>query len=386
MIAERILIGLIYYIVLMFLFTVRYKISTREILISFSVFFVVLSASIINTYYQFIDEKIASFVSYNMHTKGTFSLSFYVQYLLSLPMYKIMGNEYTSHSLNAVIHAITILSIYRFIFQKKFTWLFVVVLLFPSYYHYSIFGLRDPLVNLVMTFFVIYTLKFSAIKSDVLIILLALISIGIRPELSVILLSFIWLRHFLTWRLKTKIILVLISIPLMYIILLQLPKTLGIKTTATSVNHSLELVSEFNEARYNRRLDGGGSGSHILAGKLFDYSFVERYPIQLLASFISPLPFEIKNKLHLLSFLESILFTLIAIIAFQKSRNNRMARYLFYCGMIYILSQAIFASNYGNVVRLRYPVFILFVSSIYFSKFGNIGTSKPKPSSVQLDD
>jgi len=157
--------------------------------------------------------------------------------------------------------------------------------------------------------------------------------------------------------------LIMMSGFVIYAALLVLPLAFGLPSTGSALNNINAMV-QFNEFRSGRHLGEDGSGSHILGGQLFSYPFLIRYPIQIVVSFVAPLPFEIRGGLGAIAFIESMLFCFVAYLGLSAARVDRTARFLFFCGLIYICLQALFAFNYGNLLRVRYPSYIFFFAAI----------------------
>ena len=85
----------------------------------------------------------------------------------------------------------------------------------------------------------------------------------------------------------------------------------------------------------------------------------------------------------ILAAIDSLVFCFIVYLAFLKIRINRNAKLLFFCGIIYMLLQALFAFNYGNLLRVRYPGYIFFLAAVcctydnkYSSGFRSVGKSR----------
>ena len=325
--------------------------------------FLLGTASALNDSTGLIDEKVASFVSYDMFKGGQFQTTFFIQYLLAWIPFEILDYEYTAHGLNIGLQAFIFMLGAVLIFDLKPGWKLLAFSLFPSYFHYAIFGLRDPLINLLAVTIAAGALKLKPRQFILLCAGASVVSLGIRPEFSLIIAGFGVLGLFFSAKPKQQVVIALLSLATLYGALLVMPLAFGLPSTG-SVDGNIELMTRFNELRNERRLGEYGSGSHMLGGALYSYPFPVRYPIQVAGSFLAPLPMDIRRGFDILAFAESLMFCLIVVLAARKHRVNEPATLLFWCGIAYMLLQAIFAINYGNVLRVRYPCLIFFLTSL----------------------
>ena len=342
----------------------RRHLSRRRLYLTMVGFITLLTLAVLNANYEFVEEKVASFISYSIHNGDSNSVAFRLQYYINLPALWLFNDPYSAHATNIAIQTFCFLLAFQYILPKKgVRWLEICILIYPAYYHYSIFGLRDPYINLIATVFVILAIKNK--RSFVVIggILLSFISLLARPEFSVILLSFVGLYFYLGLNKKHKLIVAMLYLCIIAVGANYLPYAFGV-TPRGNISDNIEQIAEFNELRNARRIDSDGGGSAILGGRLFEYPLVVRYPIQVISSFISPLPFEIKSPVLFIGFMESLLFTWVAYTSWKKSKGSFNARYIFYCALLYMLLQAFFAMNYGNNLRIRYPSYIIFIGAI----------------------
>jgi len=339
------------------------RISLKPLMIGASFLLLICIFSVLNTTYGMIDEKVASFLSYDAYKNNRFNLTFFVQYLITWIPNALLDFQYTAHSLNIGLQAFIFFLAAQYLFKTSNTkWQLLALLIFPSYYHYAIFGLRDPLIALTTLIIVIGAIRLSSARFVYLCLILSVINIGIRPEFSLIIVGFGVLRLFFLASRRTKYVIAVAAVCALYGALLLMPLAFGIQNTGT-VNGNIENMVLFNELRNERRLGGDGGGSHILGGNLFQYPMIVRYPIQLASSFIAPLPFEIKGALGYLAFAESLLFAFVAVMAFRMAKLNSTSLFLFCCGFGFMALQAFFAINYGNILRIRYPAFIFFLAA-----------------------
>ena len=356
-------LALLYFIVLSTIMGLFVKITARSFFIGLLSLLLLSAIQILNSFYNFIPEKIASFISYDAFKYDEFRLTFFVQYLLAWVPMQIFDFAYTSHSLNIAIQSLIFLIGAHFLFTENKRWQFLAFVLFLSYYHYSIFGVRDPIVALICMTIVVASIKFSLTQFYIYLMFSSFVCLGIRPEFSLVILSFGALRYYLASTFKVRVVLFLLGLVGLYGALLVMPYAFGI-SASNSVISNIETMINFNELRAARRAGGDGGNSHILSGNLFQYPFLVRYPIQVVASFVTPLPFEIRGSIFdLLAMIESILFCWVVYASFRMRNYSAINSYLFYCGLLYMFLQAIFAVNYGNILRMRYPLYIFFLAS-----------------------
>jgi len=338
-------------------------IGSKYILCGFAALLVISGFAIFNDFTGIIDEKFASFVSYDMFHGASTIPAFYLQYLLTYIPHLLFDYAYTAHGFNIGLQAFSFMLVIKYVFRGNKNWLLYVFLIYPSYYHYSIFGLRDTLISFVTILIVLSVLYLDQKKFYFICILLAFVCSMIRPELSVMILGFGCITLYMRAKSKYRPVIVLFAFAGLYLSLLVMPLAFGIQGTGSALGN-IELLSDFNLSRGTRNLDAYIGGSHLLGGKIYNYNFLIRYPIQIAASIVTPLPFEIRGTLDYLAFAESMLFCSAVFVAWRGSKHNRIAKTLFLFGIAYILLQALFAANYGNILRVRYPGLIFFVGSI----------------------
>lgn len=358
----KVCLSFAYYLVFILISKLFFKPKLKSVFYSLLIMATLLVLAYLNEIYVFIEEKPASVVAYQMYREGRESLTFIVQYALVYLPFLLLDFEQSAHALNVAIHGIFVLYAVQFLFVGsigKYAW---IIFVYPAYLNFSLFGFRDPIINLLMLFFVLSYLYFGKRKHIAVSSIIALLVIGLRPELTMIILGFLMLQVFLDSKGSIRMLLIFAGGALLYLMLKFLPLAFGLSPTG-SIVANIDLVATLGETRGLRAVGKEGSDSLILGGALYNFSFYMRYPIQIAASFISPLPHEIKGAAFALSFLESLYFCFIAYMAYRASKHNEYSRYLFLCGMIYMLLQAMFATNYGNVLRMRYPAHIIFVSA-----------------------
>lgn len=359
----RILISLVYMIVFLVTFLLLTRLSVRHFQLAMMTFGLLMAAAILNTMFTIIEEKPASFISYEIWLGVTDALTFRLQYFFTYPAFVITKSPYAAHAVNIAVQVMCFVLALKYILKNDAPILLVALLLFfPSYYHYTIFGLRDPYINLIATLVVIVALQDNM---KILILggaVLAISTFFARPEIAPIIATFIALRLFQRMTLTQKTISLIGYAALAYVSLLYMPLVFGLVPRGT-VAGNIEQIVLLNESRQAIRQGTDGGGSHILGGALYNMPMIQRYPIQVISSFVAPLPFEIRRFVQAIGFLESIIFVYVTWMAWSRTRTSDVGRYVFYCGMIYMLIQALFVMNYGNLLRMRYPVYIFFIGA-----------------------
>lgn len=362
----RLLIAVVYWVVFTAGFIAIWPVKGRTLFVHTLLFVILCVIATMNAEFDFIEEKVASFISYDMYEGAPTAITFLLQYYISYPAFALTDSPYAAHSVNLALQSLSFLIAMKFILkERKGTLAGIGLFLFPAYYNFTIFGLRDPYVNLITTIFVASLINHTSLGLFVASAILAFLSLMARPEFSFMLVAFGLLKLFLASSRVVKIATLIVYTAMLYASLLFLPLAFGISSTG-SVSGNLQKMAEFNDLRNERRLggDGAGSGSHILGGKLYNLPMVVRYPIQVAATFVAPLPHEIHGGALAIAFLESLIFTYFAVAAWNRSRGSPKARFLFLCGLLYILAIALFSINYGNILRMRYPGHIMFVGAI----------------------
>lgn len=122
-----------------------------------------------------------------------------------------------------------------------------------------------------------------------------------------------------------------------------------------------DTLSDFFVVRAERH--AGDAGSDILGGRLASLPLPVRLPIQILTFFVLPLPFEIRGLALLLAFVDSVVFM------YFTRRFLRLApveaKRLFF---VYVLAVSFFASNYGNLLRLRLPAYFILAAGLLMAE------------------
>jgi hypothetical protein len=299
--------------------------------------------------------KFANFVAYENITGEINIPTFYLNSILLYPIYFFIKSKEIVFGLNAFLSFLVSLIAYNStkVKSNKKHYLslnFLLAALFIPNIYYSFFGLRDQLILIIL-----YFLSKSFIHKNInSIVILSLLIIVIRPEL-IILVGLFFLWEFLSNKSNTTKIIYLVFIVVSgFLLFPYLGYLLGIGI----IDDPAELI-KFSENRYLRHASEiAGGGSHILGGNLFSLNFFQRFPLQLLAFFINPLPIDFKNISYLVPFIDSLVFIYFfrKFINIKNNNSNKFTNlFLAFISLIIILS--IFNSNYGNLFRLRYPFY-----------------------------
>lgn len=358
-----------YFTVFCLLLRLWKPITSRALTVGLSTFVVLVGLVYLNDSQEIIAEKVASFVSYDMYKGIRYVNTFVIQYILAYIPFKLFDYEYTAHAMNIAIQAFVYLIASQYIFKNKLSWKFAIFLLFPSYYHYAMFGLRDPIINFTAVLIVIAIFNTNQKGFVLTCLILSLMCLFVRPEFSIIIIGFISISLFLNSNNITKFMIVVGSGIMLYVMLLLMPYAFGVDSSGSALGN-IEIISNFNESRALRNVDRVyGSGSQILGGGLFSLNWFVRYPIQLVASYVAPLPMDIRGGFDYFAFMESVVFCFVVGYSFLRRKINSRSELLFWCGFIYMALQAIFAANYGNILRIRYPCLIFFIGALVAADF-----------------
>ena len=229
----------------------------------------------------------------------------------------------------------------------------------PAIFNFAIFALRDTVFGVLLGALTYEMSRDS--KRRPLVMLLIFVPLAItRPESAV---AIGGAYAFSVYRSSDKSsplrVLRLITLAGAAIGAIQLiPRALGINRTFGILSFPSELAEFFaTRATKNERIDPDETNSNILGGRLVQIPFVARFPIQIAAFFVLPFPFEIRGVALALAFLDSLLFIKLSrkmwVIANQTEKTLLVA---------YIASVSFFAANYGNLLRLRMPVYFMFLA------------------------
>jgi hypothetical protein len=302
-----------------------------------------------------------------MYANDTFTLTFFLQYVASYLGFVLTNSPYVPHGVNIAVQALFFFLAYEYLIKETGSLKPLALLLaYPAYYHYAIFGLRDPFICLIALAFILAISARSQTVRAASIPAILVLSIATRPEFTVILIFFLGLYLFLRVSPFFKTLLILLALICVFLGSSLVVSALGV-SSGGSFSDNIDKVIQFNELRNERRVGSGGGDSAILGGKLYELPLYLRYPVQIAATFLAPLPHEIRGLLSLFGFFESILFCAVVFYAALLRKRSEMGSYFFLCGLIYLLIIAFFTMNYGNVLRVRYPAYIFFIASISYA-------------------
>jgi hypothetical protein len=135
---------------------------------------------------------------------------------------------------------------------------------------------------------------------------------------------------------------------------------------------SVEGLSNFIEARYDRTAEV--SASHIGGGALFSKPIIERIFIQSWSVLVGPWLTDIKLATMVYG-IESLIISYIVIkLMVRNTVISNGARFALYSAIIYLIVNIPFATNYGNLFRLK-MIFVPVLIYIYFNKKEGYGYS-----------
>lgn len=330
----------------------------------FIIFFLLILFSAINLNLNFFPSKYADFSSYMLIRGEIFDPTFLLQAFIVYPLDFIFNDKYIVYALNVSLTCFCLLILFRNIPIN----LSNILLIPPTVYYYALFGLRDPLIFLIFILqgtlilnVYLRSIKFS--KFIYLNIFLIFLMFFVRPESSLFIVANAFLTFFIIIKTSytNKLSVLLITLIPALAIFYQGVLSLGLDS------FSLNEISEFSEIRYMRHvgIDDGG-GSQILGGRLYDLDFSQRYIVQILATIFLPLPFEINSASQLIAAIDSIFFLRIIYILFKSKNHQKLVYTILGCLLLYILVTGFFATNYGNLLRIRYPIYGLLLPICFY--------------------
>jgi len=274
------------------------------------------------------------------------SSSFFLQTAINFPAFALFGAERDILLLtNCMIGALSGLAAFTYLTRLySFTcgivgW--ILVNLYPAAFQFSILGLRDPFVYLIVIAFICTLLALLAqsrrsaafLHSSVLVLVLLAIS-SLRPELLPILaagpavLLLVKLRN-MYLSIESPSLRVAIAISsLSALFALAIPTgTLLYRNTlaqigATEVTSPVEIASAYAERRYERAAGGEGGGSLILPESTYrSLGPLERIGLQSLGIIILPYPWLITNTSRMFAALDSIFVILLIGVTLTSLRH-----------------------------------------------------------------
>lgn len=312
----------------------------------------------------FNEVKFANFFAYDNIINTEDIPTFYLNSILLYPIYLFIQSKEIVFGLNAFLSfIISIIAYNSFNYSKNqlSTNTLIAVFILPNIY-FSFYGLRDQIILIILFFLS----KGLMLRKNLNIVLLSLLLLIIRPELIIITPMYYFWKYLSTKSRHFQIIFLALSITVAIIIFPYTGFLLGIG----KISDPLAIIN-FAENRYLRHAELEGGGSHILGGKLFNLNLFIRYPIQVLAFFINPLPFDFNSLKYIIPLFDSAVF----FYFLTKLRKIDCVKYsnLYSTLILTILILSIFSSNYGNLFRLRYPFYGIIFSIIntYYNEYNN---------------
>lgn len=328
----------------------RVKNSRINVLLFSLLCTLLLLLSVVNQYFDLFEPKFAG--QFGLLTAlGELNVpTFYVQAVLLYPFAVLSADPMLPIVLNVVLSALILTLCWDSVagIRNK-----VLVFFIPSIVYFSMFGLRDPLIFLSL-FFLAKLYLVGKSQSGSFYFAICILGIS-RPELMIFPVALIvggWAYCSNRW---VGILYLCLACILIMPLLGMIPGLLGIR----GAEFSLDLINDFAHSRYERHAgDSDGGGSHILGGTLFQLSFFQRFPIQIAAFFLNPLPMDFRNFIMLIPLIDSIMFFVFlrGIWISDVLRKDRGVVIIFAL-FLTIVMLSFFATNYGNLFRLRYPFY-----------------------------
>lgn len=350
------------YAILIGLLVLRRPVSKAGLLGSLGVLLVTTAIALVNLRFGIIEQKFASefaFDWYNGDESERPNRTFAVQAIANAPAFFVAGSWHAAIGTNTAVTA----AVYAFMYdtETKAHRYF----LGPAVINFALFSLRDPFIGLILMGLVLsFGKKFELGRLPVPIVLAAVAMFWTRPENLLIILALVWFLGFRSSKSAlTKLALIMAGAFGAVVALRFAPALLGVQG-GVSIGNLPAFFVEFSEDRGTRtNVTGVGGGSDILGGALQRMPIFFRYPIQLFTFFVLPLPFEIRSVALLLSAVDSLFFAYGARKLFKE--GSYPAKLLF---AIYVLVAAFFSSNYGNVFRIRYPLYFVIGAGLLTNK------------------
>lgn len=338
----------------------RRAMSAATVVRAYGLVFVLVLAASLNFELGIVGQKVASTVAFEVFTGSPGSEAqdtFLFHSLLNAIPFALTGHWWAAIGTNCALVAL----IYAYARTRhRAASLYV---LGPAVLNFALFALRDIAIGFVM--FVLgylvvlpVTRRTRALEGGGLLALV--IS---RPENAII---YVLARLSMagssfsfkaTWNRQrtrhSRTVRRLFGVVAVAALLILAPAALGLEVE-TNPARVPATIEGFFESRATRAAPGAGGGSNILGGTLAGMPFFTRFPIQVAAFFVLPFPFEVRSLDMLLALADSVVFCLLTL-RFVRSAPTPGIRFL----VVYVLAVAAFASNYGNLLRLRMPAYFL---------------------------
>lgn len=369
---EIVVAGVLAYVAGILVLGLRRYPSVRAMGLGLSCLAVLLLLAGLNFELGIIDQKVAATYAFDhvLRPPGSTShLTFAAQGVLNLPAFLVTGAWWAAIGTNSAIVAL----VFTWLLDREneLAWWF----LGPAVVNFALFSLRDLLIGVLLLVLTLDTVRRPERLPGPL-AWACLVALAItRPELA-----FVYgVARVLIWSLRvTHGVERLVLAPVMVILLvvgLQLaPATIGLESGANPVE-TVELLDGFVASRTERHVTETADGSYILGGRVVEMPIVARLPIQVLAFFVLPFPFEIRSISLALAFADSLWLG-----AFLWRYRARMTMPVVVLAGLMVVSVAFFSGNYGNLFRLRMPLY--FVAAAAF----RVGVERRSDSSSAQDD
>lgn len=317
------------------------------------VYLVAVSAlAILNFEAEILDQKGAATFAFDEVDAGY--TTFTVQRLINLIPFYLTEAWWAAIGMNVAAMAVVKAYLYdRAPGLSRIMWA-------PAILNFAMFSLRDPLIG-VSLFVLTLVLCLPRPRHWVVGSATLVATYSLRPENLAIFLGawLIGLRKRLSrhpW-LVAAVPVILVGAFYLFTVL---PELLGVSTVGMSADDIPATLHEFFVVRAERNSgEGDGGGSNILGGQLTSLPVFIRFPIQVLCFFVLPLPFEVRNLAMAMALVDSAVFIAVAV-AFWR-RSPAPAKHLFVC---YVIGVSFFASNYGNLLRLRLPAYFIMAAGL----------------------
>lgn len=333
----------------------RRRISNRAFQASFTYLCVVTAIAVANFEFGVLEQKGASEIALRVFEGSSGEPStFVLQALVNAVPFALTGAWYAAIGTNVAIVAVALAYLHeRDRRIARIMWA-------PAVVNFALFALRDPLIGVCfMALTVMLCVPPARLRSKLAEWAVVLFTYLARPETVAV---YVGGKASQVWQRVGRRTWMLVLLPVVALALLAglsyLPRTLGLQTQA-SLNELPGVLSQFFESRAGRSSVGIGSGSNILGGALPGLPFVVRFPIQVLSFFVLPFPFEITTVFLLLAFVDSVVFITLTVRFFRRAPATAKRVFVLYAGAV-----SFFASNYGNVLRLRMPAYFIIAGGL----------------------
>ena len=357
------------------LLVLRRPVSQAALLGSLAILIGATAVAAVNLRFGIIEQKFASEFAFDWF-KGQESerpnRTFAVQAIANAPAFFVANSWYAAIGTNVAVTAVT----YTHLFDRETK--AHRYFLGPAVINFALFSLRDPFIGLVLMALVLaFGKQFDTRRLPVPVLLASIAMFWIRPENLLIIFALVWFLAFRNSKLPvTKFALIFAGLMAGVFALRFAPALLGVQG-GVSIGNLPAFFVEFSEDRGTRtNVTGVGGGSDILGGALQRMPLPLRYPIQLLTFFVLPLPFEIRSVALLLSAVDSMFFAYGTRKLFKE--GTYPAKLLF---IMYVLVAAFFSSNYGNVFRIRYPLYFVIGAGLLANKT-EAEPKSPRPAQI----